>query len=432
MDDYWRSPEALERKRLDRWLRTARAALDREPRQKGRLGRREARPFRDAIREAVAHQSDWPKPRATLALDFDFLAAERQPPGLWRLPKHYLDLLGATSAPLDDPGPVLYQDDRQVKLLFASLRRTRTPDAAGKISVQARTRTSAIADMELAGKLMELGQDVDEDTTWAEADPWEAIHEDYQDLPPSVIPWLQFHDKSRYQAMLLGSNDRLVRGVLFQAARWLLTGVDPDIRRLDRLGLTGRAATEDLVNKIALSQAEKRNLLWSTIRVELPPLPLKHGDGARFDHGVREAFHDFVRERPDLQPLIVPLRVTVLVVPPNRRAANTKDLDNILIEVLAIMEDELKPHGEPWLLAPPISGEELGAETDSRAERLGQQQSVSGSKTWAYQVLELRRGLNDPEEGALVVIPGLGWNRRSIWSEAEQFVEQRLEKIVGR
>jgi hypothetical protein len=265
-----------------------------------------------------------------------------------------------------------------------------------------------------------------------------------QYLPADLIEWLRFHEKSKYQAMLLGSNDRLVRSVFCQAARWLLTGHDSDIRRLQRRGGES-SAVENLVNGIAQNNADDRKLLWSTIRVELPPLPQQHGDGARFDEEVRKAFHDFVDTHPLLQPPITPLRVTVLVVPPKRRGGGIKDLDNILMRILKIMEDELKPHPAPWLLCPPVSiqggrhsyrdfadpwvsidepgGPRPGHQSARRNEN-------TGSGTWAYQVLELHRRPMDSDEGALVVIPGLGWNRRSVWSEAERYVERRLKKLV--
>lgn len=68
MDDYWRSPEAMRRKFGDRQLRTARAIVDQEPRLKSWAGKAEASLFRAAVREDIALKTEWPKPRATLAL----------------------------------------------------------------------------------------------------------------------------------------------------------------------------------------------------------------------------------------------------------------------------------------------------------------------------------------------------------------------------
>jgi hypothetical protein len=165
------------------------------------------------------------------------------------------------------------------------------------------------------------------------------------------------------------------------------------------------------------------------IHIDLPPLPTQAGEGVAFDQRVRTALQKFVQDRPDLQPLLVPLRVTVLVTPPKR--AGAKDLDNILIEVLATLEVELKPHAEPWLLLPEVAVE--GAEPDPElADRKARYRSYTGSHTWAYQVLELHRRPTDPDSGSLVVMPGLGWNRKSIWAEAEHFVEARLQKILDK
>ncbi|MDX6362753.1 MAG: hypothetical protein QOC85_1763 [Streptomyces sp.] len=411
----------MERKRLARWLETVRVIFDGEPHQKSQAGRRQAVPFRNAVREELVHRPRWPRPRAALAVDFTFHTSARQPPSLWRLPKNYLDLLGETSAPPQDPGPVIYQDDSQVKLLYASLMHS-DGGGDGRIYLEARTRASAIEDMQLAGELLEGDHELF-DTTWAEADPTEFLEADVEQyLSADLAERMKFHDKAQYQAMLLGSNDRLLRAVFFQAARWLLTGRDADAVRAERLAAAG-AAGGGLVDGIARTNADNRDLLWSTIRMELPPLPLRQGGGAVFEEAVRQAIRNFVEERPDLQPLIIPLRVTVLVVPPKHRAGRVKDLDNILITVLTALEEEIKPDAAPWSLAPPLVGD--GAESEPRRR-------VPGSQTWAYQVLELHRGPYDPGQGSLTVVPGLGWNRKSIWAEAADFVKQALERRTSR
>lgn len=233
----------------------------------------------------------------------------------------------------------------------------------------------------------------------AEADPTdliEGIEGDYANLQPDLAEWLRRHDRSKYQALILGSNDRLIRYLLFQAARWLLTGVERNINQLERIG-DGSDAVEDLVNKIAKQNGEDRDLLWTTVRIELPPLPLRTGDGDRFEQGVREAFRTFVRERADLAPLLVPLRVTVLVIPPVRPRAATKDLDNTLITLMRIIE-----------------------------------QVLASSTLRAYQVIELHRQPGDSDHGAVILVPGLGWNHWSVWTEAERFVQRKLARTLGR
>lgn len=293
--------------------------------------------------------------------------------------------------------------------------------------------------MELAGKLLDDPVELENQTGWAEADPLDVLdHDSESELwQEDLAEWLRMHDKSRYQAILLGSNDRLLRAVFFRHARWLLTGTDADVERLTRMGLSGKPAVGEILNSLVEANAEARKLLWSTIRIELPSLPLQHGDGGVFGDRMRQALRQFVGDRPDLQPLLVPLRVTVLVVPPERppgrgrtgKHLGGKDLDNVLIKVLTVLEQELQPHPEPWLLLPEIEVE--GTESNHRgAERALRHRSLTGSKTWAYQVFELHRQPSDPPQGSLVVVPGLGWNRRSIWEEAEDFVGQRLRKLL--
>ena len=336
MKGYWASAKAIERKRMDRWLQTVTAIVDLEPRRKARRKAGRARhhsesiAFRNAVREAVDLRSEhWPKPRAQVAVDLRFTAAEHQPPPLWELPKNYLDLLGATSAPVDDPGPLVFKDDVQVKLLFASLHRGRGGNKAGRISLVARTRTSAIEDMQLAGQLLKDDDELGD----TEAAPTVAIENDYDHFAPGVAARLRQLDKFEHQAFVLGSNDRLIQHVLFQSARWLLTGVDTAINRMERLG-GGLPRVEDIVNEMAEQNAVDRDLLWSTVRIELPALPLLPGDSERFKEGVRDAFRRFADETPNLSPVLVPLRVTVLVIPPVRPLAGAKDLDNILITVM--------------------------------------------------------------------------------------------------
>lgn len=418
----------MERKRVQRWLETVRVIMEDEPRQKGRAGRRQAPLFRAAVREALVHRPQWPRPRAALAVDLHFHATVAQAPSLWRLPKNYLDLLGATSALANDPGAVLYRDDAQVKLLYASLAATRTPGSPGSIYLEARTRSSAMNDMELAGELLDDGSDLEENTSWTEVDPDQDVEEPGQLLPADLEAWLHADGKSRYQAMHFGANDRLLRSVFFRNARWLLTGVNADVDRLNRLGRAAPSAVEEIIRTIREASTVDRDLLSLAIRIELPPLPIQAGEGVAFDQRVRAALQKFVQDRPDLQPLLVPLRVTVLVTPPKRTGG--KDLDNILIEVLTTLEAELKPHAEPWLQLPKVAVE--GAEPDPElAERKARYRSYTGSHTWAYQVIELHRGPTDPDSGSLVVLPGLGWNRKSIWAEAEDFVEKRLRDILG-
>jgi hypothetical protein len=109
------------------------------------------------VSAALTPLNHWPRAKAALALDLHFVTSERQPPKLWSLPKHYLDLLGS-GGPHATLEPRLYCDDRQVKMLFVSAQHGWDPITPGQpwLGFTARTRADALADMDLA---RELSQD---------------------------------------------------------------------------------------------------------------------------------------------------------------------------------------------------------------------------------------------------------------------------------
>ena len=149
--------EQRDRERLElhrRELRVAHLLVDQEPRRKGRRGRLEAEVFRREASRTLERNNAWPKLKAPLAVDFQFVTSERQPPKLWSLPKHYLDLLGS-GLPNAPQQPLLFGDDRQVKMLYVSAHHGGEPDADGRpwLAMSARTRTDALRVMELADRL---------------------------------------------------------------------------------------------------------------------------------------------------------------------------------------------------------------------------------------------------------------------------------------
>jgi hypothetical protein len=100
---------------------------------------------------------------------------------------------------------------------------------------------------------------------------------------------------------------------------------------------------------------------------------------------------------------------------------------------LTIAEVELAPHPEPWLLAPEVELPGAAGDDVKKTDTLTRQRALRNlNGTWAYQVIELHRTPADTNQGALLLIPGLGWNHSSVWTEAEEFVERKLATLVGR
>jgi hypothetical protein len=436
---YWNTRRAQERAFWLRDLGTARAIIPHEPRRKGSRGQQEAASFQSDARAQLQIWSSWPRPRAALAVDLMFHTTERQPPKLWHLPKHYLDLLGE-SDPSTGVAPLLYRDDRQVKMLYASVDHGWNASAPkeGAILIDARTRTNALHVMDLADQLAQregsppLGrrEDLPYDPYGEE---WGLAEEDLRtasalerrgDVESQYIAEVMRHRvRLHRQAGLLDSNDEWLTRVFLGNARRLVTGNDGRDRAnqeaATRLGFEPVITPEDQITFA-------RHLLTGLYPIELPPLPNVHGEGSAFRKRVDQICDQYVVAHPGLFPLVVPLQVTVLVVPPDRHHRNSADLDNILIKILAAVDEHMKPPISPWFLGP-LPPE--GLLIDDQSARTFQQQgrdrarSLGRTSLWAYQIIELARTRQDAAAGQVLLILGHGMNRDSLWSRAFRYVE---------
>jgi hypothetical protein len=426
------------------------AIVRQEPRRKGKGGAREAVAFREAVRQRVASNPRWPRPQAQLAVDLHFSTTRRQPPKLWTLPKHYLDLLGQTGAPADDPGSVLYRDDRNIKMLYASCVHRWDPDMTPNpvIVVTARTRADALADMALAWRISQadngshLGWGIEDDLAAdlalegdrEELSTADRLDEGGDEESHRAAELLRHHVRQRRQDQYLHGNDGWLRTVFFRDGYPLLYGTDPRERRLATS--TAQAGLTTPTNVDYRASADYRRLMLSGLnRIDLPPLPAKPGDSAVFRAEVVRLCREFVDRNPGLFPLLVPLRVTVLLVPPRRSTANVKDLDNVTLDVLAAVDKHFRPPANPWLLGPALAEPSDPSQPDGLAhlrawhrKELARLKSLGETAIWAYQILELQRYEDDPDEGFLIIVPGHGMNHRSLWNEADDYLAEHLDR----
>jgi hypothetical protein len=176
-------------------------------------------------------------------------------------------------------------------------------------------------------------------------------------------------------------NDAWLTDVFIHHSHQLLTGADPRERKVARL--VARLGDGALVP--ALEETPRAALLHTMTSIELPPRPVEPGDYRAFRDGVASACRDYISRRPGLQPLLVPLRMTLLVVPP----AQGKDLDNVLLDVLPAVNEHLRPHLEPWLLdagSGPLDEGLADRLVDWRVKGLRRLRSLVRYSVWSAQV----------------------------------------------
>ncbi|MEZ0073576.1 hypothetical protein [Planotetraspora sp. GP83] len=138
-----------------------------------------------------------------------------------------------------------------------------------------------------------------------------------------------------------------------------------------------------------------------------------------FTRALREQLEEFRAQHPLFTSLVVPVKVTFLVVPPEQG----KDLDNIARVALPVVHDVLRPHIEPYLLAPQPPDEEP---KPWREEALRRLRSLNANSVAAYQVIELPRAPHDPREGVLRFALGSTHSYRSWWDQAAAYVDERI------
>ncbi|WP_188186914.1 hypothetical protein [Nonomuraea sp. SYSU D8015] len=420
-DDFWVIQQRA------RWARTLRLFVDGEPERKGARGKRSAVTFQRQVLDRMAALRRRPF-TGPVALDLAFHTARRNPPAIYQLAKHVLDLLGATD-PATQRGrrSVLYRDDRQVKFLYVGLRQTWSPDAAhdasaGWTGIVARPVRDVTADLRLAHLLCSNDWPTQEDDAspfWSPDLPDDVDRD--RERPsgdPALWSWAEqfsvYFDRMRRQTSVLARTDAVL---LTGLCSYLDNLADSSPRRPGQWREAFEAVLHD-------SYRMSRHLLLSNpLTAPLPGLPRSAGDASTFVHGLREQLEDFRHRRPLFTSLVVPVTVTFLVIPPEQG----KDLDNIARVALPIVHDVFRPHIEPHLLSPQPCDEDA---EPWRVEALRRLRSLNANSVAAYQVIELPRTPQDPPEGVLRLALGAD-SHGSWWDRAAAYVDKRIIDTDG-
>jgi hypothetical protein len=318
-----------------------------------------------------------------------------------KLAKYLLDVLGPIqSEDLElDRRHVLYRDDRQVKLLYVHLH---SPSGGypgndgGMTDIVARPLRDVVADLALVHPLEDESQNRYLDSDGSPFYEPEIPDTDFPstfDLRHAVGGEVTSHgalaasNQAELQEVLLCRNDALLASAL-SGAPFGLSGAHEPSRLYASDSRFAQAYT--LFDEVATNY---RNMLLSAlIATPMPGLPRNSGEGQSFKAAVRVALEDLFAQRPVFSPIRVALKVIFIVVPP---CNHKKDLDNIALAVLPVVDDILRP--------PRIA---------------------------AYEVIELKRSKDDPPNGYLRLALGSGSQIGSTWQRVTDYVELLLERAA--
>lgn len=387
-----------------------------------------------------------------VALDLRFVSTRPTPPAIHRMAKWALDVLeqpGPTAALSADRRPLLYRNDRQVKLLHVSLDQAWPGDGhppgheGPKTIIYAQPLRDVVEDLGVSHELSRtrrphrrdrdvLGEDEEDD--YPRIDPGE----DWDtEIPPptgdpardrfnaSLLAWSTYQKLELTQKRLLIAMDRLVDGAISSAPYQIS---ESGIRDSG-----GARRWPELIDLVKQHETQRwQDLLSFPLMLPLPGLPGSSADRRAFRDALSESMEAFRGRWPVLQNLVVPIRVTMLVVPPQQG----KDLDNLALDVLPAVHKVLRPHIEPWHFTPGLLDEGDPADTQmkrTRDQALKRLKSLNAQSVTAYQVVELKRRPEHPAQGFLRLTLGLGdgydHRTQSLWQRADSRLWRSLHGL---
>ncbi|WP_280260090.1 hypothetical protein [Nocardia abscessus] len=405
---YWTTEAGLRLKDIYRSVSTLRLSLDRNPITKAAKGKARKRELQELmLRDAATwHRMDgqfggrWPRPRADLVLDIAMRTTLRDPARIDKYCKWLLDDLGGTQG-----NPIVYADDRQVKMLFARLTRG-TDNEEPSIWVTAQTVAQVRAGLRRVEDL---------DTRWTVGDAnWELDSHSHRDE--------EYHQ---------GVSPEFLRAAGADAATINEFALRDHVRRRLRDQLDSLAITDQLSAAVVFAYADKRfcdsvglpltaealhRLLDYGLAVDLGPLPTQSGESAAFKQQTAKALIELLARRPWMTPLLPSIGVTVFYL----ETGSGKDLDNIFgdLEVLPIVLDIVRPPGSPLADYSPIEDLQRWFEHD----RIGSPATVGDI---AFIEAVALKGTADERlsSGTVIVALSHGERLESWWDNALGFLD---------
>ena len=211
--------------------------------------------------------------------------------------------------------------------------------------------------------------DLDQATSDEEAQRWADLNR-----------WFTLHEQSQLQETLLRNTDAQVACALRQSPE-SIAGARPQRRPLAE-NAAFRSIYEDLNE---LHAQNRHTLLTNPINIPMPSLPRISGERKSFKANIRRELEQWRARWPIFQPLLVPLKMTFLVIPSEQGG---KDLDNLALEVLPLVHEVLRPQPTSWLLRFPLLTAEDRMEDNRARSRL---RFLGVNSVTAFEVIELQR-----------------------------------------
>ncbi len=161
----------------------------------------------------------------------------------------------------------------------------------------------------------------------------------------------------------------------------------------------------------------------------IPGLPCESGEGQEFKNSVRRQLKELHAKLPAFSRLLVPLKVTFLMVTPQQgkyldNLAQRKDLDNLALKILPLVHEIFQPPLVPSIIADMLPSGDDSPENHATRKRL---QFIRTHSVTAFEAIALKRHEEDSPQGHLRLALGSGSQTGSTWSRIANYAEKIME-----
>lgn len=414
--EYVESAPAQARAYRNRWRRRIRLDIDLIPESKNNSLQHQHAFQEEVAKQLVAQERKLPY-RVPVALQIDFAPSAVNPPSIHSLAKNYLDLL---QEPISGSAlhrkRLLLQDDRLVKVLICNY--SLTDDFRPGIRIQAATLNDFRLDLELYQKILR--------NDFSDADHYSPNRDRYSvdERFSDAIEEYQQHlsNKASYSRtkkdLELWERFHIWNKQSLQQASLKSRELDPK-NLCELLGRREEKYPELQKFTESLSAMTRGLILQASVSIDFGAPAARKGDTKVFKEKVQSVLANLRKKDPYMFPLLTTVGVSLIYVPPKQ--GDGIDLDNLARKVIPFVHEELKP---PSTYLHVITRLQNGDQFPSKEIRdeWARLKRAPADQVTRYQVFEVPRTPNDPDEGSIEFVLHSGRESQGPWHECDRVI----------
>ncbi len=390
-----------------------------EPKSKKSMTAEEKRQFQ----RTVLSELKWLKKRAfrsDIALELLFSCQEPNPPLIHTLAKNYVDLLSKPVAGSEIKRKhILYEDDKQVKTLIVNYT-VGSPFSLFSIVIRALPMRDFLSEFELLARIKHDNFSEEGSRHSSRYDDlWDDLREDLNYNIREAKQQVKYMKDAKTAQIKKIGNKRYSEMLSFWQSHLQRCVLRSSQLNLERCLLLFPTSSGKLTGKLTsskwmkdLEEYAREAVVGRMFSLDLKDWPRKSGQSKAFKSRIDTELEVFKKEYPYLIKLKTLLSLVIIFVPPK---GGQVDSDNIARVIVPKVNDFFEPPSQ--LL--------IRSEDKEQLKKL----RIPEHSVVRYEVIQLPRTKNDPDEGFVRLIFGDGMDNRGIWSAMDNVIRDWMDSI---